>query len=54
LNNRQQLFAREDAKQNVNIVGIQEKRVNSVEALMQLIELGNSVRVTGIFEMFCV
>jgi len=48
LNNRQQLFAREDAKQNVNIVGIQEKRVNSVEALMQLIELGNSVRVTGV------
>jgi len=42
------LFAREDAKQNVNIVGIQEKRVTNVQNLMEIIEFGNSVRVTGI------
>ena len=47
LNDRQQLFAREDAKQNVNIVGLQEKKVISVNQVMQIIEYGNSVRVTG-------
>jgi kinesin family protein 2/24 len=47
LNDRQQLFAREDAKQNVNIVGLQEKKATSVSQVMQIIEYGNSVRVTG-------
>jgi len=48
LNDRQQLFAREDAKQNVNIVGLQEKRVTNVHALLQIIEFGSSVRATGV------
>jgi kinesin family protein 2/24 len=48
LNNRQVLFAREDAKQNVNIVGLQEKRLTNVQQLMEVIEYGNSVRVTGV------
>jgi kinesin family protein 2/24 len=48
LNNRQQLFAREDAKQNVNIVGIQEKKVTNVQTIMETIEFGNSNRVTGV------
>ena len=47
LNDRQQLFAREDAKQNVNIVGLQEKKITSVQSLMQIIEFGSSVRITG-------
>jgi kinesin family protein 2/24 len=47
LNDRAILFAREDAKQNVNIVGLQEKRVSTVEMLMQTIEYGGSVRMTA-------
>ncbi len=52
LNNKQLLHAREDGKQNVNIVGIQEKRITDVETLMQTIEFGNSNRVTGIIANF--
>jgi len=37
LNNREQLQLREDAKQNVNIVGLIEKEVNSVIEIMSLI-----------------
>ena len=48
LNERQQLFAREDAKQNVNIVGLKEWSVNSVEDIMKVIEFGLSVRMVGV------
>jgi len=48
LNDRQQLYPREDAKQNVNIVGLQEKKVTGVQSLMQIIEFGSSVRITGV------
>ncbi len=48
LNQRNVLFVREDAKQNVNIVGLSEKQVNSVEDLMNLISYGLSVRTTGV------
>lgn len=47
LNNRNQLFAREDHKQKVNIVGLQEHPVDTVDELMNIIEYGNSVRATG-------
>ena len=47
LNDRQQLQIREDAKQNVNIVGLSEKRVLNVHSLMQIIDFGNAVRTTG-------
>ena len=47
LNDRQQLQVREDAKQNVNIVGLSEKRVLNVHSLMQIIDFGNAVRTTG-------
>ena len=47
LNARQLLFAREDSKQNVNIVGLQRRAVSDVQALMQLIGYGMSVRMTG-------
>jgi kinesin family protein 2/24 len=48
LNDRQQLFAREDAKSNVNIVGLKEWSVASVEDIMKVIEFGLSVRMTGV------
>ena len=47
LNDRNQLFAREDAKQNVNIVGLQNKPVETVDNLMKLIGTGMEVRTTG-------
>lgn len=47
LNERNQLFAREDAKQTVNIVGLQNKPVDTVEVLMKLIGTGMEVRTTG-------
>jgi len=47
LNDRQLLHAREDSKQNVNIVGLQEKKVSDVQTLMQIIEFGVSFRITG-------
>ncbi|KAL0481387.1 kinesin family member [Acrasis kona] len=47
LNNRQKLTAREDSKSMVNIVGLSEIEVESVEALMAIIEFGNSIRATG-------
>ncbi|OMJ88408.1 hypothetical protein SteCoe_9627 [Stentor coeruleus] len=47
LNERNQLFAREDAKQIVNIVGLQNKPVETVEALMKIISTGMEFRTTG-------
>eukprot|EP00762_Andalucia_godoyi_P005031 ANDGO_01444.mRNA.1 Kinesin-13A len=47
LNNRKKLAPREDARSEVHIVGLQEHPVESVDALMELIEYGNSVRATG-------
>lgn len=52
LNDRQQLFAREDSKQKVNIVGLSEKRVLNVHSLMQIIDFGNSVRTTCKFSLY--
>ena len=47
LNNRQRLFAREDGKQQVCIVGLQEVEVDAVEQLMKVFEYGNMARSTG-------
>jgi kinesin family protein 2/24 len=47
LNDRKKLTAREDSKSMVNIVGLSEMEVVSVEALMTVIEFGNSIRATG-------
>jgi kinesin family protein 2/24 len=47
LNERALVHAREDAKQQVNIVGLKEKRVDNVQSLMELIELGMASRTTG-------
>jgi len=48
LNGRKLLHAREDARQNVNIVGLVEKRVQTVEDLMEVIQLGMTERITGV------
>lgn len=39
---------REDGKQQVCIVGLQEYRVSNVEAIKEFIEKGNAARSTGI------
>eukprot|EP00268_Persea_americana_P033145 TRINITY_DN3288_c0_g2_i1.p1 TRINITY_DN3288_c0_g2~~TRINITY_DN3288_c0_g2_i1.p1 ORF type:complete len:800 (-),score=159.95 TRINITY_DN3288_c0_g2_i1:414-2570(-) len=47
LNDRRKLCMREDGKQQVCIVGLQEFRVSNVETIRELIEKGNSSRSTG-------
>ncbi|XP_047328353.1 kinesin-like protein KIN-13B [Impatiens glandulifera] len=47
LNDRKKLCMREDGKQQVCIVGLQEFRVSDVEVIKELIERGNSTRSTG-------
>uniref|UniRef100_A0A7N0TJ06 Kinesin-like protein n=1 Tax=Kalanchoe fedtschenkoi TaxID=63787 RepID=A0A7N0TJ06_KALFE len=47
LNERKKLFIREDGKQQVCIVGLQEHKVSDVEAIKDLIERGNATRSTG-------
>ncbi|CAK9154608.1 unnamed protein product [Ilex paraguariensis] len=47
LNDRKKLFMREDGKQQVCIVGLQEYRVSTVETVKELIERGNATRSTG-------
>ncbi len=48
LNERGLLTAREDGKQNICIVGLTEKQVTSLSAMMQLIEYGLKVRTVGV------
>jgi len=48
LNNRQILHARENAKSNVVIVGLQEHPVGNVQDLMEVIEFGLNSRTTGV------
>ncbi|KAI3858237.1 hypothetical protein MKX03_001038 [Papaver bracteatum] len=47
LNERRKLCMREDGKQQVCIVGLQEFKVSNVETIRELIEKGNSTRSTG-------
>ena len=47
LNDRDLCYIRVDAKENVNIVGLNEKIINNTESLMNLINYGMSVRITG-------
>ncbi|KAG9285821.1 hypothetical protein G9A89_013246 [Geosiphon pyriformis] len=47
LNKRKKLFAREDGKKNVVIVGLQEYAIDNVDNLMQVFDYGNTVRSTG-------
>ncbi|TXG61380.1 hypothetical protein EZV62_012743 [Acer yangbiense] len=47
LNDRKKLCMREDGKQQVCIVGLQEYKVSNVETIRELIEKGNATRSTG-------
>ncbi|KAL2338081.1 hypothetical protein Fmac_012527 [Flemingia macrophylla] len=47
LNDRKKLCMREDGKQQVCIVGLQEYCVSDVETIKELIEQGNATRSTG-------
>ncbi|KAF4372473.1 hypothetical protein F8388_027146 [Cannabis sativa] len=47
LNERKKLCMREDGKQQVCIVGLQEYRVSDVETIKELIERGSATRSTG-------
>jgi kinesin family protein 2/24 len=47
LNERKKLCMREDGKQQVCIVGLQEYRVSNVETIRELIDKGNATRTTG-------
>ncbi|KAL8189679.1 hypothetical protein R6Q57_029245 [Mikania cordata] len=47
LNDRKKLCMREDGKQQVCIVGLQEYNVSNVESIKELIEKGNATRSTG-------
>uniref|UniRef100_M4EEI2 Kinesin-like protein n=1 Tax=Brassica campestris TaxID=3711 RepID=M4EEI2_BRACM len=47
LSERKKLCMREDGKQQVCIVGLQEYRVSDTEAIMELIERGSATRSTG-------
>ncbi|KAI7872520.1 P-loop containing nucleoside triphosphate hydrolase protein [Spinellus fusiger] len=47
LNSRKKLFAREDGKQNVVIVGLKEYVIKNVDDLMQVFEYGSQARSTG-------
>ncbi len=48
LNDRAKLVSREDAAKAVNIVGLKETHVESVQQLLDLIAYGNSCRSTGV------
>lgn len=48
LNDRNVLCAREDGKQNICIVGLQEKKACSMKEIMSLIDYGLKTRTTGI------
>ncbi|XP_008589097.1 PREDICTED: kinesin-like protein KIF24 [Galeopterus variegatus] len=47
LNRRKRLFAREDSKHVVQIVGLRERQVDSVELLLEMILKGSKERSTG-------
>lgn len=47
MNNRYCCPIRTDAKDNVNIVGLKETSIGDVNTLMNIIEYGNKVRITG-------
>ncbi|MCQ2816507.1 MAG: hypothetical protein MJ252_04485 [archaeon] len=48
LNERKQLNAREDGKQNIIIVGLVEKRVNDLNEMMGIIQFGLRSRTVGV------
>ncbi|CAG2174323.1 unnamed protein product [Oppiella nova] len=48
LNGKAKLRVLEDAKQQVQVVGLIERRVDSVEDVLKLIQMGNNIRTSGV------
>jgi len=48
LNGKAKLRVLEDAKQQVQVVGLQERRVDSVDDVLKLIQMGNNIRTSGV------
>ncbi|RWS26064.1 kinesin-like protein KIF2A, partial [Leptotrombidium deliense] len=48
LNGKAKLRVLEDAKQQVQIVGLQERSVESVDDVLKLIQTGNNIRTSGV------
>lgn len=48
LNQKSKLRVLEDARQQVQIVGLQERTVESVEDVLKLIHMGNNIRTSGV------
>jgi len=48
LNNKQKLRVLEDAKQQVQVVGLKEEEIRVVEDVFRLIQHGNNVRTSGV------
>ena len=48
LNNRNRLETREDYKHDINIVGLSENKINSLEELMKIVNFGTKQRTIGI------
>ena len=51
LNEREQLQLREDKNKDVNIIGLVEKQVTSSQQMMEIIQKGQSIRITSITGM---
>lgn len=48
LNGKQKLRVLEDAKSQVQVVGLSERRVDSVDDVLKLIQMGNNIRTSGV------
>ena len=48
LNGKSKLRVLEDARQQVQIVGLQERTVESVDEVLKLIQMGNNIRTSGV------
>jgi len=48
LNGKQKLRVLEDAKQQVQVVGLKEEEIRCVEDVFRLIQHGNNVRTSGV------
>lgn len=48
MNNKLKLRVLEDAKQQVQVVGLKEEEIRTVEDVFRLIQHGNNVRTSGV------
>ena len=48
LNNKVKLRVLEDGKQQVQVVGLKEEEITSVDDVLRLIQHGNAVRTSGV------